>query len=204
MLLLVARDTDLAARRLARRWSQYGARVLTPRDLSCAGWLTGEVSPSVPSFVAEGERAGESEVSAALVRIPSVSAADVSHVDAADRGYCAAEMTAFLAWWLSGLRCSVVNRPTPTSLSGTEWAEPTWTIMAAQLGIPCRPVCWHSAGDGRRPTDERARRRIPVTVVGNRAVVGSGVVTCRPVGDRNSEKNLHTKTKKQYHKIKVQ
>jgi hypothetical protein len=96
----------------------------------------------------------------------------VPHVDPADRGYCAAEMTAFLAWWLAELPCPVVNRPTPTCLSGIEWAEPTWTIVAAGLGMACRPVRWRSAGECRRPPED-LRRRIPVTAVGNRWVMGS-------------------------------
>jgi hypothetical protein len=168
MILIVARATDGAARRLARRWSEDAARVLTPRDLSREGWLAGDVSPSAPTLVAGAETAPASDVNAALVRIPCVSAADVSYVEPADRGYCAAEMTAFLAWWLSGLPCAVINRPTPASLSGTDWAEPTWAIMAAELGIACSLVCWRSAGQGRQPVDERAQRPVPVTAVGNR------------------------------------
>ncbi|WP_408650184.1 hypothetical protein [Jatrophihabitans sp.] len=187
MILVVARATDVAARRLASRWSRHDARVLTPRDLSRNGWLAGDVSPLAPTLVANGETARASEVSAALVRIPSVSATDVSHVAPADRGYCAAEMTAFLAWWLSDLPCAVVNRPTPACLSGTDWAEPTWAIVAAELGLACRPAFWRSAGAVRQPAavrrstasqpaavrqsaDEPARRRVPVTVVGNRYV----------------------------------
>jgi hypothetical protein len=172
MLLLVARDTDLAARRLARRWAHHDARLLTPRDLSRAGWLAGDVSPAASTFVANAERVDASELSAVVVRIPSVLSADVPHVDPADRGYCAAEMTAFLAWWLSELPCPVVNRPTPTCLSGIEWAEPTWAVVAAALGVPCHPTGWRSAEDWPRPADD-PRRRIPVTVVGERSVVGS-------------------------------
>jgi hypothetical protein len=183
MLLVVARDTDLAARRLARRWAHDGARLLTPRDLSRAGWLAGDVSPAASRFTVDGERVDASDLSAVLVRIPSVSPADVPHVGLADRGYCAAEMTAFLAWWLSELPCPVVNRPTPTCLSGTDWAEPTWTIAAAELGVPCHPTGWRSAGGERRPPDD-LRRRIPVTVVGDRSVVGSPVVESPVVASR--------------------
>jgi hypothetical protein len=49
-------------------------------------------------------------------------------------------MSAFLLPWLSELHCPVLNRPTPTGLSGPCWRIEQWITSAARIGIKVHPV----------------------------------------------------------------
>jgi hypothetical protein len=69
-----------------------------------------------------------------------IEAYELLHIVPGDRVYVATEMNAFLTSWLSGFRCPVLNRPTPTCLSGPGWRREQWCYAAAQVGIPVRPV----------------------------------------------------------------
>jgi hypothetical protein len=76
-------------------------------------------------------------------------------------------MTAFLLYWLSGLRCPILNRPTPGCLTGPSWRSEQWRQLARSRRIP--------VGSLRRTTGAPAapRQRPPMrslTVVGTRVV----------------------------------
>lgn len=167
--LILASASDGVARRLARRWARFGACLLVPRDLSERGWWYHLGAKEPTRGVADGRRFASSEIGGVLVRLPGISAEELPHIQAADREYVAAEMTAFLAEWLSSLRCPVVNRPVPACLFGPNWRPEHWVRLAAQLGLPVRPV--------RRDvpstvTHKKAARKtvVTLTVVGNRCV----------------------------------
>jgi hypothetical protein len=77
-------------------------------------------------------------------------------------------MSAFLMFWLSGLTCPVLNRPTPLCLSGPGWRPERWTRAAAQVGLCVRAVerdtrPERSLGDADRPIHS-------VTVIGSHVV----------------------------------
>jgi hypothetical protein len=97
-----------------------------------------------------------------------VSEGDLAHITPHDRSYVAAEMTALLVSWLSGLKCPVLNRPTPLCLSGPNWGPEQWTHVAAQAGIRVRPVRRRVGPPGHVPPERLDRRPVSVTVVGNR------------------------------------
>ena len=75
-----------------------------------------------------------------VVRRPRVFPRELAHIAERDREYVAAEMSAFLLSWLSGLTCPLVNPPTATCLCGPNWSQPQWVWTAARLGIPVRSV----------------------------------------------------------------
>ena len=168
MLVIIANRSDATARALAARWKGHCAELLTCDDLSVAGWRhhlgTGEVSTAVVSgrVVATGEIAG------VLTRLPSVDRDELTRIEQADRAYVAEEMTAFLQFWLSELTCRVLNRPTPTCLSGPNWRPERWVDTAARIGIPVCPVRRHvmvTAGLSAAPPEGYP---VTVTVVGDR------------------------------------
>lgn len=101
MLLILAGRNDQAAGALRERWSAHDARVLTCRDLSTAGWRYSPGEPRASRVVAGGERIPVTEIEGILTRLPSVTADDLPHIAEEDRGYVAAEMTAFLTAFLS-------------------------------------------------------------------------------------------------------
>jgi hypothetical protein len=74
-----------------------------------------------------------------LVRIASIEPDDLQHIAERDRPYVAAEMTAFLLAWLSGLPCPVLNRPTPQCLGGPAFRREQWVHLASRLSIPRAP-----------------------------------------------------------------
>lgn len=76
------------------------------------------------------------EIRAVVTRRPAVVAEELSSVDPEDRSYLAAETNAFLVAWLAAIPCCVLNRPTPTSLSGPAWTDIHWRAAAARAGVP--------------------------------------------------------------------
>jgi hypothetical protein len=159
VLVVVASRLDVGARALVDRWTEV--RVLTCEDLSVAGWRhrPGETSTAVIG----GEIVPAAEIEGVLIRRSRVLEWEPDYISPKDRAYVAAEMTAFLRSWLSGLGCPVLNRPVPTCLSGPGWCREQWVQTAARLGIPVRPVRWRLEA----PTDA-PEAAFTATVVGDR------------------------------------
>lgn len=152
MLVIVASYWDPSARALAERWAQCGSRLesglgpgcdvslLTPRDLSLAGWRLHADDTDSAVCVVDGRSVPQSAITGVLTRLPCVSPRELTHIAAADRPYVAAEMTAFLLFWLSHLRCPVLNRPTASCLAGPLLRPEQWVHLAARAGIPVEPL----------------------------------------------------------------
>jgi hypothetical protein len=165
MIIILAGEQDEAARGLARRWSAFDAHLVIPRDLSQSGWCHRPGFRTAVSLDAKLQRATEERLDApnaqshaqdtaviggrtvsaghidgVLTRLPCVYEWELAHIVPGDRAYVSAEMTAFLLSWLSELDCPILNRPTPTCLSGPGWRQEQWIHLAAQLGIPVDPV----------------------------------------------------------------
>jgi hypothetical protein len=139
MLLIVANRQDQAAAHLAARWAAHDACLLTPADLSSAGWRYS--LPAGRSHGVAGGRGFESdEIKGVLTRLSRVDEQDLPHIVEPDRRYVAAEMAAFLASWLSHLGCPVLNRPTPECLAGRSLRTEQWLLLAARLGLRVRAV----------------------------------------------------------------
>lgn len=155
MIVVVADRQDETARALACRWAVQPIAIVTPGDLSVPGWQQADAM-SRCMVVANGKLIPQQEIAGVLTRLPWIFEHDVMHIVPEDRQYVAAEMAAFLLFWLSQLKCPVLNRPTPTGLSGPYWRQEQWVRLAAQIGIPVRPVCrrsWLAGGCGVGPSD---------------------------------------------------
>ena len=163
MIVVVAGEDDAESARLADR---PGVVRVTPCDLSSCGWAAG-IGCGRARFVAGGQPMATRAIRAVLVRLPVVRAGDLAHFTPGDRDYAAAEMTAFLAFWLTTLPVRVVNRPSPTLLLGPGWSPAEWIARSAALGLPTAEVVETAAGPAGPP---------PVltwsTVVGGRAFGG--------------------------------
>jgi hypothetical protein len=140
MFLIVASERDGAARVLAERGAARGAVLVTSRDLSAAGWRDGLGRGTRGAAVVNGRAVSARRVAGVLTRLAAVDERELTHIAPADRGYVAHEMTAFLASWLSGLSCPVLNRPSPACLAGPPWRRERWIHEAARLHIAVRPV----------------------------------------------------------------
>jgi len=101
-----------------------------------AGWRQSLGGVDGDAAVVEGKRVPQKEITGVLTRLPCVFEQELVDITPDDRRYVAAEMTAFLLFWLSRLKCPVLNRPTPTCLSGPYWRREKWIHVAARVGIP--------------------------------------------------------------------
>jgi hypothetical protein len=146
-IVVVANRFDAIARQLVARWAQQDALVLTCEDLSTAGWrytcggATDEATTLVGGrAVISGRALAVAEIVGVYTRTPSIFPQELTQIVPADREYIAAEMTAFLTWWLNALPGVVVSRPTATSLAGPGWRPEQWIWAAARAGLPIVPI----------------------------------------------------------------
>jgi hypothetical protein len=140
MLIILAKQEDQTAKWLARRWRKRDAIVMTALDLSQSGWAHYVGSPHRSRLRIGKHDVKEKDVCGVLVRIASIEPGDLPQITERDRPYVAAEMTAFLVAWLSGLSCPVLNRPTPQCLGGPAFRPEQWIHLASRLGIPRAPA----------------------------------------------------------------
>lgn len=120
---------------LAEHWHEKDVRALTPADLSKPGWRYRPWCPDDTTIVVDGVELPEKIVAGVVTTLPCVSRHDLPHILEHDRDYVAAEMTAFLLAWLSELRCPVIERPSPSSLTGSGLRDWQWIALARGLGI---------------------------------------------------------------------
>lgn len=139
MLVVLASAGDRPARDLVARWQHRRAALLTPADLSVAGWSHLCDRPAAGTAIVSGRRVAVAEIAGVLVRLPAVGEAELLQIVARDRAYVAAEMTAFLAGWLQQLPCPVLNRPHPVCLCGSNWHALQWAQAAAREGCAIHP-----------------------------------------------------------------
>jgi hypothetical protein len=166
VLVIIAGKQDQSARWLAERWSRFGAELLSPSDLSVPGWCHYVAVASEDIAVINRRAVPTEKITGVLTRLPCVSEHELMHIVPADRAYVAAEMTAFLLSWVSGLNCPLLNRPTPTCLSGCDWRSEQWVYLATLLGIPVIPVRRHARCLEDATTKESIDSFDTVTVIG--------------------------------------
>ena len=87
-----------------------------------------------------GREVKQSQIRGVLTRLQWVRERELLDVIPEDRAYVAAEMSAFLLCWLAGLTCPVLNRPTPTCLTGPGWSSEQWNVAASKAGMRVKPA----------------------------------------------------------------
>jgi hypothetical protein len=148
VFVILAGNSDVGARKLADRWHSHGALALTVEDFSRRGWRFHLPLPQKSSAVVSRRELALDEITGVLTRLPGISTQELGHIVPGDRGYVAAEMTAFLIAWLSELSCPVINRPTPGCLAGPHWRREQWIRLAARVGVPVADCYRRAAQDG--------------------------------------------------------
>jgi hypothetical protein len=173
MLVIVASRFDAEAQALAAGWPG-AARVLTPADLSVTGWRYATGADDNTAVIG-GRLVAASEIDGVVTRLPAVLESELGSIAAGDRGYVAAETTAWLAAWLSDLACPVLNRPSPVHLIGPAWSRERWLLAARLLGIPV-VTAHRSTGIHDDPSDAGGGSlgRSMVTVAAGRPIGAGG------------------------------
>lgn len=170
MLVILASRHDAVAQTLAARWSDEDVALLTPEGFSAPGWSHYPGAPESSVSALGGRAVREPDITGVLSRMWGVGESELPHIVPEDRAYVGMEMSAFITSWLYGLPCPVLNRPTPTCLTGLNWREEEWTHKAARLGIPVRPVRRRLAlGEEPEPPPDAGTSTV-VTVVGRRCL----------------------------------
>jgi hypothetical protein len=141
VIVVLASRFDESCDRLVERWRARSARLLTPECLSVGGWSYEADVPHRSTAVIDGEIVPVQSIAAVVTRLSAVSEDELPHIAVEERAYVSSEMNAFLLAWLSSLRCTVINRPTPTSLSGPNWPQEKWLCEAAKVGLSTQPYC---------------------------------------------------------------
>ncbi len=161
MILLILRPGARRPLGLATRGAPDApaVTVLEPSGLSAPGWAHDPDEPRGDRLAVDGEILPAGRLSGVITAIDDVTPADLPHVRAGDRGFVAAEMTAFLRSWLQTLACPVLDRPTALTLSGAAADRAVWSRAAAELAVP-----------DRQGTTVPAMRAHAVTVVAGRVV----------------------------------
>ena len=169
-ILILAGATDDSARALAQRWAASGARLLLPRDLLHAGWQyrLGQANDSVT--VVDGERFRARELAGVLTRLTTIFPQELVEVVPEDRSYIAAEINAFLVAWLSALPIPVLNRATPTCLSGPNWRHEQWVHVAAKAGIPITPARRSVPSSAYSASTPTSISPVVITVIGQKCI----------------------------------
>jgi hypothetical protein len=140
MIVIVASRYDAAARRLKDRWAGAGVRLLTCQDLSISGWRCRVSDLQGSAAVIDGLEVKSTEISGVLTRLQWVAEQELTDIVAEDRAYISAEMSAFLVFWLSGLTCPFLNRPSASSLIGPGWGREAWNSAASRAGMRTNPI----------------------------------------------------------------
>lgn len=169
MLVILASIYDESARHLVELWGSLNASVLTCKDISSvAGWRNYLSDSTLSTAVINGEKISNKQIDGVLTRLPYVTETELPHIVKHDRSYVAAEMMAFLVYWLSCLKCPVLNQPTPLCLLGPNWSQEQWIYTAAQIGIPVRSICRQSSQSNiiRHATEDVSK--VTVIVIGDR------------------------------------
>jgi hypothetical protein len=163
VILVLASERDPGAAALVAGWA--GARLLTPADLSLAGWSlaagpSSGTGPAVGRGIADGEPFTEDRVRCLVSLLAGVEAGDLTWIAEEHRPYVAAEMTSFLGHWLETLDGRCLVAPSHASLAG-----------------PCPPTsAWAAAADLPMTGGEEPIAPAVVTVVGDEVfrVAGEG------------------------------
>ena len=138
LLVLFGQAGDLAGPALAKAWPGEVV-VISPRDLSCAGWHLAVGDPAASVLSAAGRHLRPDMIAGVITRIGWVAPDELFWVEASDREYVAAEMSAFMLAFLDQFPCVVLNRPCPMCLAGPLPRPAVWRSEAARAGFALAP-----------------------------------------------------------------
>ena len=168
MILVVASQVDDVASRLVSEFPRGSAELLTCLDLSLPGWHVSCEAPSQSVCIAGGQKFNAESITGVICLLPCVFEQELVHIQPEDRAFVAAEMTAFLSFWLSSLSCPKLNPSTPGCLSGPGWRAERWLAAAASAGLPVSPLRRSTRPDSW--LGDAAASSVNVTVVGRRCL----------------------------------
>lgn len=172
MIVIVASRYDASARRLKDRWVDEGGVLFTPEDLSVSGWRYQVSDPQNSTAIVGRRQVRQSEIQGVFTRLQWIWEGELVDIVSDDRAYVAAEMSAFLLCWLSGLKCPLLNRPSANCLAGPGWSREQWNLAASKAGMLVPPINRRAslASFSSRSVTADEAPPVSVTVVGDRCL----------------------------------
>lgn len=141
MVLVLASIFDRAAASFATELAfRTSASLVTCSDLALAPLSLEHPSFDTSTITINGERLAVPQFRGVLNLLPVVFPDELLFYDEAEREYQSAEFHALLTFFLSSLRCPVVNRPTAASLTGPFASQVGWRQLARAEGLPVSKV----------------------------------------------------------------
>jgi hypothetical protein len=135
MFIILASELDAVAHDVAARWPGGLAKLMTPRDLCTEGWRIHLEAFEESYCVVDGTAYPISCVQGVLTLLPYVRENELFTIEDTERRYVGSEVSAFLYYFLSRIRCPVLNRPTAHCLTGPSWRAAQWIFALHQAGI---------------------------------------------------------------------
>jgi hypothetical protein len=135
VIVILASELDAVARECAAGWPGGVAKLLTPRDLCTQGWRINLDEFEKSQIVVDGSIHPVSAVSGVVTLMSAVMDYELFSIEDTERRYVASEVTALLYYFLSRLRCRVLNRPTAHCLSGPSWRAQHWIHALHKAGV---------------------------------------------------------------------
>ena len=149
------------------------AEVVSLEELAAAPSALYDPGFERSELTVSGTRVCVGDLTGVVNLVPAVPPELLTFYDEGEREYQAGELHAWLSFFLSSLRCGVVNRPTPVSLTGPALTFLSWTRIARAAGVATAPLTVDSR-------DVRAALREPEPGGDDVVCVGGRVVS--PVG----------------------
>jgi hypothetical protein len=140
VIVVVASELDSLAQQLVEDWPGKRAVLMTPRDLCSKGWRIESGRIEEGYIVASGRPLCAGKLTGLLNLLPYVFEQELVTIECASRRYVAAELTAFLFYLLTVIKCPVVNRPTSNNLTGPDWRPEQWAQACCTVGIPTKKI----------------------------------------------------------------
>ena len=114
--------------------------------------------------IVEGKPIKISKIKGIWVRLPSITLDELPHIKQTDREYVAAEMNAFLVYWLKMVDCPILNPPGDLLLNGPLWTREQWLFKASTVGIPVKTITYDTTNV---TFNENYKNILNVILIGN-------------------------------------
>jgi len=138
MILILASIVDKNAQRLAEACNS--ARIYTCKDLAIGKLALRGSGPDHSSITVDEQRIPVKEIDCIVNLLPYVLQDELYFFPPEERGYQAEEFAAMIIYFISFIKCPVVNRLSLISLSGMSFNAIHWYNLASKLCIPVYPV----------------------------------------------------------------
>jgi len=133
------------------------AEVVTLEDLAAGPSMLVDPGFERSELTVAGRRVAARDLKGVINLVPTVLPGLLTFYAEEEREYQAAELHAWLSFFLSSLACPVVNRPTAVSLTGPALSALSWLRIARGAGIATAPFTLDSRDVGRsirRPVED--------------------------------------------------